>query len=208
MYLTQVKFIDMQNSVLDDGKIPELKKTIGVLDGKLKDIRGKTTDAEKQREILKKAIEEARKELKIEEEEFAKNLKEWQRTGRFKFKKKVYVAYRDKVYRPKFYLQWNRDDSHDIRNWEAQWGYELVVAGKDPFWPEGIKPNKEGHFTFGDAILMKIPFLKYLIKRVEAISLSERGLDDRLEKFKADVEGSGGVVPEEFIGEVMDKYGL
>lgn len=212
MYLTQIKFIDMQNSILDDGKIPELRKAVGVLEAELKGVKGKTEKDEKTRGILKKAVEEALGTLRADEKEFADSLKEWNRTGKFRFKKKVYTDYKNRANRPKDYLQWNRYSAHndfmEVRDWEAQWGYELVKAVNDPYWPEGLKPNAEGHFRYGDCILMKIPFLNYLMKRVESISRSEIGLKDRLAKFKSDVEKSGGEVPEEIIGEVMDKYGL
>ena len=80
-------------------------------------------------------------------------------------------------------FKWNRDDPRSIKDWVIKYGFELVTP-KDPYLPEGVPPDGEGKFVFGDAVLMKIPLRKYAKKQLKAIQKSERALSSKVKDFE------------------------
>lgn len=80
----------------------------------------------------------------------------------------------------------------------AAMNYSYVIAGEDPYWPEGVGPTK-GYYVYGDLVLMKVPLREYLHQRFDAIQRSQRGKADAVAQFEAGVERSGARVPREEI---------
>jgi len=95
--------------------------------------------------------------------------------GKYVFKagKKVYVEYRNPAFRPPHYIKWNRNTDYDIESWKINWNYSFVTA-KDPYWPEGLKPNQEGRYVFKtDMVLMKCPMADHVKKAIREMEKSE-----------------------------------
>ncbi len=104
---------------------------------------------------------------------------------------KVYVSWRDPATRPQHYVKWNRNDPRDIAHWRVMWGYSEVTA-KDPYWPEGEKPNEAGHYVYKtDMILMKCPLENYVEKRKKEIEKSELAVASKRREYEALVKQKG-----------------
>ena len=211
MLLHDIKFIDLNASVLDDGELGQLKKTYGELKVKLKRakrVKGQPTeDQTKTIAKLEKEVEAASKAVEKAKKEFDKELATWKKTGRYKFKRKVYVDYTGtRAPRPEHYLQWCRYDERnnyrEFRSWRAQWGHSEVKES-DPYLPEGLEPDVSGNYIYGDCILTKVDLRQYLLRRYENIKRSERATKDKIDKFKHDVEAEGGDVPDSVINEIV-----
>jgi hypothetical protein len=141
--------------------------------------------------------------------------------GKYIFKKKVKINYFDKGKRPEWWFYLCRYDSRNNYRELSEMRYTLdatpVTLGEDEYWPEGLVPNAEGHYVFGDLILVKYPLITYLKNRQRAQELSMRArgtktTHPKLQQFKADVrkqslaDGKGfdaSEVPDEWINSVM-----
>ncbi len=176
------------------------------------------TKLQKCKDVDTKTLEKAEKELKSKTTalekaklEFSKQLKQWEQQGAYKFKKKVYVDYYGiTAPAPEHYLKWIRYDQtnnyRESRDMAAAMNYAYVKAGEDPYWPEGVGPNPDGYYVYGDLVLMKVPLKDYLVQRFEAIQQSKRGKNEAVARFEAEVEASGSSVPREEIAALKSSY--
>jgi len=113
-------------------------------------------------------------------------------SGKFVFTgKKVYVRNEDylkKGIRHKYRLEWVQYDPQGgltmLKTYQYQLGADFVVAGKDPYWPEGLEPDAEGHYRFMDTVLMKIPLDRWTEKRKREIDRANREADNVRRAFK------------------------
>ena len=133
--------------------------------------------------------------------------------GKYVFKKKVYVGYRNSAFCPRHYVQWNRyyagDDYKDIRDWQIKWNYSFVTI-KDPYWPEGLKPDNNDQYRYGDLILMKCPIEDYVEKRMKEIKKSNIAAANDLRKFEARAQRDGVSVTHQLLTDMhgQDILGL
>jgi hypothetical protein len=98
---------------------------------------------------------------------------------------KVYVSWNDPATRPQHYVKWNRNTDYDIAKWRTLWNYSEVTT-KDPYWPEGMKINNEGHYVYRtDMILMKCPLADYVAKRKREIEKSELAVASKRKEYEA-----------------------
>lgn len=58
-----------------------------------------------------------------------------------------------------------------------------VSIDTDPYWPEGLVPDAEGYFVFGDLILMKRKYVDHLRDEVERIKRSRGGAKAAMDEF-------------------------
>lgn len=131
--------------------------------------------------------------------------------GQYKFKKKVYT---DKPMADStggldygYAFKWGRNTEKDISTWKIRDGFEPVTV-KDPYLPDGIPPNAEGRFIFGDAILMKITLRKYAEKHTKSQAKSDRAAAARYKEFQATLESRGVEASDEFIEGRKKELGL
>lgn len=97
--------------------------------------------------------------------------------GDYVITRKVYIGqeYRTPTQSP-WWFRWIRNEPtnrfREVRDAKIE-GYTFVTLD-DPYWPEGITPDEanEGHYTFGDVVLMKRPLLDELKARKHARDLS------------------------------------
>jgi len=122
-----------------------------------------------------------RSELDEEKSDIDKN--------KYVFKKKVYVKrpddYLKKETRHPYFFHWGRqtDSGREVDNWKIKWGYDFVTK-EDKYWPEGVPRNTEGHYQWGDAVLMKIPIRNFLKKREKETKKANKAPAQLMQKFK------------------------
>lgn len=196
MLLRDIKLIDLNRSVLDTDELDELlskKKDVETKLGKLKEPKAeqaKTKYFSKKAELTKQ-VEKLNNEAEKVREQYGKNRK----LGNYTFKKKVYVSWNDPATRPQHYVKWNRNTPYDVEGWRTKWNYSEVTIN-DPYWPEGVKPNQEGHYVYRtDMILMKCPLKDYVMKRAKEIEKSEFAVAAKRREYEELVKLKGSEAP-------------
>lgn len=219
MNLRGIKIIDLEHSVLDNSNVERLEQEIGDFRKKLETLRNTKIDR-REKDADKKeadrderminfgvAIDELTKELIREKDEILSE----QRRGVYRFKKKVYVNYRDAGRRPpwKFIPCWYSDsDNYGMyRDWQIQFGSTALVFGKDRYVPEGIPVNSEGHYVYKDVIWMKEDLQKYLRRMVVAIKKSETSSKAEFDSLDAQFAEEGAGLSTEYMEELMSDGG-
>lgn len=134
------------------------------------------------------------------------------RKGNYEFRKKVYVEkadYRNASVRPPFKFQWNRYEPRtnykEVRDWQIKLGASFVTLN-DPYWPEGIPPDGEGKYVFGDAVLMKIPLRQFLEEKERNRLRAEHATASKMREFKSNLVRRTGkdAIDEELIREHLE----
>jgi len=127
--------------------------------------------------------------------------------GFYEFDKKVYV--KDLLHSgqiPDYHFSWCRYDAdtkyRDVREWQVKFKFSFVKYPEDPYWPEGVPPNGEGVYEFGDVVLMKCALRDFLIKRAEEIEQSESAAKAKLAKFQGDALRAGVGISREMLSEL------
>lgn len=109
------------------------------------------------------------------------------KTGTYDWTDKVYINYKDKTVRPDHSFMWvlfdQRDGLKDVRDHQIKWGYSYVTPD-DPYYPEGLAPDAEGRYRYGDVVLMKCKLLNYLLKRQAEKKMSRDASMSRFQSFK------------------------
>jgi hypothetical protein len=104
---------------------------------------------------------------------------------------KVYVSWKDPATRPPHYVKWNRNTPYDVEGWKIKWNYSYVTID-DPYWPEGVKPNENGHYVYRtDMVLMKCPLEDYVKKRAKEIEKSELAVAAKRREYEEMVRQKG-----------------
>jgi len=203
MYSSDIKIIDMKHSVLDDGGAEELRR-------KYESLKLELSSAKKEDKAeIAKAIKKAEEAYKTVLDKFETDKKMWMKTGRYKFKERRYIDYKNKSRRPYWFFRWERyvsmNDYRESADAMAD-GYTFVEADKSEYIPELIAPGADNFFHFGgDLILMKIPLYDYLKMQMFNIQKSENASKNTLAKFRAITEKEGIDVPQEMIDSWVDK---
>lgn len=131
--------------------------------------------------------------------------------GVYDFSEKSYVNYADKGRRPDFFLTWERwEPSNGYREFnQSRVKYQAshVLVSEKQFWPEGVPPDGEGKYVFGDAVLIKYPLIVELKRRAEAREISMRGAKARLDRFKGEMKRGGSDISDAMIDEMLGDVG-
>jgi len=131
--------------------------------------------------------------------------------GKYEFDKKIYVEradYLNAQVRPPYKFQWNRYEPRtnykEVRDWQIKLGASFVTI-KDPYWPEGIPPDGEDKYVFGDAVLMKIPLRQFLEKKARDKARAEKATASKMREFQASLARRVGkdAIDEDLIKEYL-----
>ena len=107
----------------------------------------------------------------------------------YKFKKKVYVQHPEDYLKTEtrhpYFFHWGRmtADGRAIETWRNRWNYDFLTK-EDSYWPEGVRRNEEGHYQWGDAVLMKIPIRDFIKKRKQELRKANQAPVVAMRKFK------------------------
>jgi hypothetical protein len=109
------------------------------------------------------------------------------------FIEKVYLPLRPNKMlsrNPDYKLKWGKKGSSQtmFADWGQAFGATPVIP-EDNLWPEGLRRDENGHYSFKDTVLVKIPLDKYLDKREKDIQASDRkqaGIRKQLEREYGD----------------------
>ncbi len=132
--------------------------------------------------------------------------------GNYEFKRKVYVEradYLNAQVRPPYVFQWNRYEPRtnykEVRDWQIKLGASFVTT-KDSYWPEGVPPDGEDKYVFGDAVLMKIPLRAYLDEKERSRLRAEHATAAKMREFKSNLERRTGkdAIDEDLIREHLE----
>ena len=127
------------------------------------------------------------------------------------FIKKVYTthAMRDNVWQ----FKWGRDALPGMGSrmentpqlWKADFGATYVVQ-EDGYWPEGIPRNSQGHYLYpnGDAVLVKIPFERY----VEKVDADRQAHKDELQSARSTFEDEQANLDKRTKQQIADALGI
>lgn len=119
--------------------------------------------------------------------------------GDYVITKKAYV--RDLYHSPMrspWWFRWIRNEPtnrfREVRDAQID-GYTFVSLD-DPYWPEGVTPDEasEGHYTFGDVVLMKRPLLDELKSRKHTRDLSDGQAMAKRQQFNEQMREQGAAL--------------
>ena len=79
-----------------------------------------------------------------------------------------------------------------ITYWRFEYGAEPIVAGVDPYWPEPLKPDAEGHYVYKDTIFVKVDTFTWLNKIDKDRKRFDKAADQIGRTFQAQAETAGG----------------
>lgn len=107
-------------------------------------------------------------------------------------------------------------EGRTLKKWIYQLHYDFVQHGEDLIFPEGCELDAEGHWIFGDAVLMKIPLEVYMRRKIKAHKTQDDAKQAVRREFNAQVAasdkklGKGAVLTEEEIEQYLtdDELGL
>lgn len=119
---------------------------------------------------------------------------------------------------PDFVYKWGRHtlDGRSLNKWIYQYGWDFVTHGEDKIFPQGAQLDAEGHWIFGDGVLMKIPLEKLMQRKAREQKISENQQKAVRSKFRQDVAasdnklGKGAVMSDEELKQYLseDKLGI
>ena len=75
---------------------------------------------------------------------------------------------------------------------------------KDDYWPEGLAPDTEGKYTFGDLVAVKIPIEVHVEHKRKAREKSEMQSRTVKQKFKSEAKQAKVDIDDEVIEERME----
>ena len=82
-----------------------------------------------------------------------------------------------------YWYHWIRNDPNRINRVMITKGYDFVTK-EDNVIPEGIHLNVEGHYQYGDLVLMKCSLTRYLQRKIVSRKRSDTDMKATLAKFK------------------------
>ncbi len=130
--------------------------------------------------------------------------------GIYDFTKKAFVNNDKKESRTDWHFEWvpwNKNTNYrEFSEYKTRYGADFVKAGVDPFIPDGVPPDGDGHYLFmNDVVLIKYPLLTWLRKQDEASKMSMRVGRDRLKSFNENMAAQGAGLPDGFAEEFAEK---
>ena len=130
-------------------------------------------------------------------------------SGKYHFVKKTYIDYHGgKGIRPEHHLLWVSKTPREIMTWKTRYGYTLVEFGIDPYWPEDIAPNEEGHFVFSDdVVLMKCSLLEYLKRKEKDQEIMRRQQGrSMIQGLQEEINRTGMGLPDNWMDKALEKF--
>ena len=124
--------------------------------------------------------------------------------GVYAITKKVYYKNKDfkEGYIHPWKLKWCKFTEFDVPRpfytyelWRVQFKAQFLTT-KDDYWPEGLAPDVEGKYVFGDLVAVKIPIEIHVAKKKEAVAKSERQAGAVKKKFEDEAKREGINLPE------------
>ena len=121
---------------------------------------------------------------------------------------------------PDFVYKWGRhtEDGRSLNKWINQYGWDFVNHGEDKIYPQGAQLDADGHWQFGDGVLMKIPLEVYMKRKAREQKAIEDAQKAVRGQFRADVAasdpklGKGAVLTEEelkqYLSDEDTKFGI
>lgn len=129
--------------------------------------------------------------------------------GEYAFKgTKVYYSKKD---RPPVIMKWCVRPKYDDKNpgvplvesWKYHYGFDYVKASDWDYWVEGLRPDSEGHFSHGDAVLMKIPVEEYVKKVKNDRDESKRQLRGGIKSFRSRMRKQKAEIKDDVLGDIL-----
>lgn len=93
-------------------------------------------------------------------------------------------------------------EGRTLKKWIYQ-GWEFVQHGEDRIFPQGADLDGEGHWSFGDGVLMKMPLERYMNRKAKELRSADEAKKSVRRKLDADIAasdpklGRGAVLTEE-----------
>jgi len=106
-------------------------------------------------------------------------------------------TYRDLSAGPDYVMWWVRYDAPNYREYQTArvtLPATAVSIDTDPFWPEGFEPDVNGHFVFGDLILMKRKYVDYLRDEVARLKRSKGSAKAAMDEFNESTKREGAAL--------------
>jgi hypothetical protein len=131
--------------------------------------------------------------------------------GVYPFTKKTYVNYHsDASVRPPYYLTWCRynpqNGLRELNEWKIKWNFSPVTTNDD-YVPEGVTPNAEGLYVFGDLVFVKCPIQDYINKRRHEMRVSENAPKAIQKQFQAEAKSYGVDLDDEQLEKMLRNRG-
>lgn len=127
--------------------------------------------------------------------------------GKYVFLKKVYTTGQNSS--DHYHFGWcryePRNGYRELREWEVKFGYTPVTNKVDPYYPEGMTPNAEGHYVYGDLIRVKCPLISHLEAMEANEKLSRGAAKGKIDAFKNQMRREGGAIPDSMIDDMIQK---
>jgi len=82
-------------------------------------------------------------------------------------------------------------------------GYEFVTK-EDDVVPEGIHENAEGHYQYGDLVLMRCALEGFLARRKASRIRSDRSVSTILNKFRKEQSSAGAGLEKEILDGIVN----
>jgi len=128
--------------------------------------------------------------------------------GKYVFTVKNYINYHEKARRPELFFSWchynPRDGLIGVRDWQVKFNYRYITIN-DPYWPEGLAPDEDGKYVFGDVVLMARPLVEELKDRIDNQNMANLAAGRKLEAFNMDATKEGVGVDEQTLKSMMER---
>jgi len=188
--INEVKIVALNRSILDTSEVDDLISKKAGIESKRNALKEPKTEEAKKKYLdkLSKLSKEVSR-LDGEIEEAKKRHEDDIKNNRYKFKKKVYVKKPDDYLKAEtmhpYFFHWGRHtaDGREVQKWIIKWNYSFLTK-EDEYWPEGVPRNEEGHYQWGDAVLMKISIQDFIAKRKKELKKANEAPTRRMRKFK------------------------
>jgi len=135
------------------------------------------------------------------------------KNGEYDISNKVYYRNRDfkEGYVHPYKLKWCKFSENDYprpfitwETWKIQYKAMFLTA-KDDYWPEGMSPDTEGKYVFGDLVAVKIPIEIHMEHKRRAVEKSEREARAVKKAFETEMDQAGVRVSPKTIEDKMDR---
>jgi len=129
--------------------------------------------------------------------------------GEYVFKNpKVYYKKSD---RPDYVIKWcvmqNSDNNNPMipltEAWKYQYGFDFVKSSEFDYAVESIRPNGDGYFRVGDAVLMKIPTAVYVEKVIDERKAHDAQLRQQKTSWHAQLKKDGAVIKDDMVSDIL-----
>ncbi len=96
-----------------------------------------------------------------------------------------------------------RNGYRELREYEVKFGYTPVTNKVDQYYPEGMTPNAEGHYVYGDLILVKCPLIDHLETLDRNEKFARGAKDAKMKAFEGQLKREGGALTDEVLAAIQ-----